>query len=409
MKILRITTAYPVYIKKLYTQSVLSESEDYWTQYHKFCFQSYGWADFWSRAFGKLGYEFWEPVANVETLQKKWAKENGYQFDEKNWLLDIQTAQIKKFKPDILFVNDYSTYNYNYITELREKVPSIKYVVGWCGAPYPDEKVFRAYDLLFTNLPVHYEYFTEQGLHCRMLRHSFDPVVLERMGTVNKGNEISFLGSVVVGKGFHNERVSFLEFLLENTDLVLYSDLNPSDYKVYKEIKRKALMNKLTDTFFPENIGVLQSISRKIKSNYDLNSNYKKIYDSFHPEILVRNAMPGVFGLDMFRTLAESGITLNQHIDISKGSSNNMRLYEATGVGTCLVTDWSEDLKEKFDDGEEIVSYKSKPELLDKLMYLRKNPKTAEAIGKKGQERTLKENTFDRRAEFINEIIKSKI
>jgi hypothetical protein len=409
MRLIRITTAYSEYIKKLYGSSLLQASDDYKTQYNKFCYQSYGWSDNWTRAFNKLGYECWEPVANIEPLQKKWAEENGFKYDEKNWLFEIQFEQVKKFKPNILFINDYFTFNYEFICKLRENVPSIQYIIGWCGAPYYEENVFKAYDLLLTNLPLHYSYFNKQGLNCKMMRHAFDPEVLKRINVKQREIDFSFLGSIVIGKNFHNERVKLIEFILKKTEMILYSDLNPSDYKTYIQIKKKLLIQKVIDILFPIHYSSLNRINKKIKKILNILTDYNIVFEKFHPEILIKSAKPGVFGLDMYRILASSKITLNQHIDISKGSSNNMRLYEATGMGTCLLTDWSEDLKEKFEDGKEVVSYKSSEELLDRLNFLKNNPSVAFEIGKKGQERTLKENTFDQRAEYLNEIIMNNL
>jgi hypothetical protein len=41
----------------------------------------------------------------------------------------------------------------------------------------------------------------------------------------------------------------------------------------------------------------------------------------------------------MNEILAHSQVTLNRQIEAAEGSANNMRLFEATGVGAMLVTD----------------------------------------------------------------------
>ncbi|MDX1959894.1 MAG: glycosyltransferase [Leptospiraceae bacterium] len=409
MKLMRITSAYPVYVDKLYVKKLINSDDDYSTQYKNFCMDCYGWADFWSRAFGELGYECWEPVGNIESMQKKWARENSIKFSEENWKLEIVLAQVKIFQPNILLINDYYYYNFEFIKKLRSEVSSIKFVIGWCGAPYNDEKVFKAYDLVLTNLPTHYKKFTSIGLFCKLINHAFDPIILTRMGEVTKTREFNFVGSIVKGNQFHNERNNLIELLLKKTDLVLYSDLNPSNYNIYKIQKRKKILKSLIRKFIPIDLRFMQNFRENLFKKFELSDDYQSLFENYHPEILVKKSKPGVFGLDMYRTLAKSNITLNQHIDISKNSSNNMRLYEATGVGTCLLTDWSEDLKDKFKDDEEVVSYKSKEELLEKVSYLKKNPKILDSIAKKGQLRTLENHTFFHRAVEIDEIIKTKV
>ena len=57
----------------------------------------------------------------------------------------------------------------------------------------------------------------------------------------------------------------------------------------------------------------------------------------------------------MFRILASSRIVLNRHITDARQYANNMRLYEATGVGSLLVTDAKENLADLFRKALETV------------------------------------------------------
>jgi spore maturation protein CgeB len=66
----------------------------------------------------------------------------------------------------------------------------------------------------------------------------------------------------------------------------------------------------------------------------------------------------------MFRVLARSKITVNNHISIAGNYANNMRLYEATGMGALLVTGRKSNIAEIFESGSEIVCYDS-PEALN--------------------------------------------
>ncbi len=53
----------------------------------------------------------------------------------------------------------------------------------------------------------------------------------------------------------------------------------------------------------------------------------------------VVTVMPPVFGREYFRTLARARVVLNVHAEWSRGAANNMRMFEATGMGAALVTD----------------------------------------------------------------------
>jgi spore maturation protein CgeB len=112
--------------------------------------------------------------------------------------------------------------------------------------------------------------------------------------------------------------------------------------------------------------------------------------------------MGNAWGRDMYRVLHQSQITLNHHIGVAGPYANNMRLYEATGVGTLLMTDWKQNLKEIFDPGKEIVTYRTPEECAELLTYYLEHSGQREAIARAGQERTLRDHNYcQRMGEFI--------
>ncbi len=86
-----------------------------------------------------------------------------------------------------------------------------------------------------------------------------------------------------------------------------------------------------------------------------------------------------------------------------------MRLYEATGVGTCLLTDWKENLSELFDPGREVVTYKNTDEAIEKVRYLLDHESERTAIAAAGQRRTLRDHTANQRAGAFAEIIRREL
>ena len=87
-----------------------------------------------------------------------------------------------------------------------------------------------------------------------------------------------------------------------------------------------------------------------------------------------------VWGLDMYRALARSRITLNRHIDVAENNANNMRLYEATGVGALLITDRKDNLGELFEVGREVVAYGSAEEAVELIRHYIAHPEEARGI-----------------------------
>lgn len=402
MKLFRLTTSYNQYLQEFYLENPNLKNENYEIQYKKLMDDCFGQADFWTKAFSKIGFEVLESVANAEYQQKRWAQENNCDYDSKNWILDISEAQISKFQPDILFINDYNTFTYEFITRLREKVPKIRLVIGWCGAPYANDRVFKAYDIVLTNLNIHEENFKKMGHKCFLMKHAFDPSILSKVKLDDTKDNFTFVGSIVLGDGYHNERLNLLRYLVKKTDIKIFSDLNPnSDYNYYSIYFRKFLYKIIYKLMYYKFLKKELNNSKLISKLGLLPSHL----NPFYPRDIVMRSKPGLYGLKMYNKIINSNITLNQHIDISKGSSNNMRLYEASGLGTCLLTDWSSDLNDKFEIDYEVVSYKSKEELIEKYNFLCNNPDKCREIGKKAQIRTLRENTYQQRAEWLNEII----
>ena len=109
--------------------------------------------------------------------------------------------------------------------------------------------------------------------------------------------------------------------------------------------------------------------------------------------------------------MAASRVTLNRHARIDTGSTskttfaNNMRLFEATGVGTCLITERKDNLDELFDVRRELVSYESSKDCVEAIKSLLEDEKQREAIARAGQERTLAGHTYRHRMAELLEIV----
>jgi len=82
-------------------------------------------------------------------------------------------------------------------------------------------------------------------------------------------------------------------------------------------------------------------------------------------------------------------------------------LFEATGVGACLLTDWRENLSDLFEPDKEVLTYRSAAECVEKVNYILEHEDERLSIAAAGQLRTLREHTFDNRAARIDEIIRS--
>src|SRR5262249_52968833 len=93
------------------------------------------------------------------------------------------------------------------------------------------------------------------------------------------------------------------------------------------------------------------------------------------------------------------------HTDIAGTYASNMRLYEATGVGTMLLTDWKENLKDLFEIGKEVVAYRSHEECKDLISYYLTHDNEREAIALAGQRRTLSEHNYYHRMKDLADAV----
>jgi spore maturation protein CgeB len=107
--------------------------------------------------------------------------------------------------------------------------------------------------------------------------------------------------------------------------------------------------------------------------------------------------------------LAKSKVCFNCHIDVAGNSAGNMRLFEATGVGSCLLTDWKSNLSDFFEPDREVATYRNAEECSEKVRFLLEHPQERECIAAAGQRRTLRDHTFSQRASQLDEIIRRSL
>ena len=98
----------------------------------------------------------------------------------------------------------------------------------------------------------------------------------------------------------------------------------------------------------------------------------------------------------MYGILAHSKLSLNIHGDISQSEAANLRLLEVTGSGALLLTENQSNLGEYFNN-EEVVTYDSVSDLIEKINYYLTNNEAASQIAAAGRKRTLLDHTYDNR------------
>jgi spore maturation protein CgeB len=146
-----------------------------------------------------------------------------------------------------------------------------------------------------------------------------------------------------------------------------------------------------------------------LKGNFvEIKKNLKRYEQStmYHKEIneLNKSNKGPLFGLDMYREMASAAITINIHIDCANNNSGNMRLFEATGMGVCVVTENSENISSLFTLEKEVITCQGEADIIERVIGLKNNISMAHQIGKDAQNKTLSVYTIRSMFESISEV-----
>jgi spore maturation protein CgeB len=372
MKFLILNTDYPEFLCWLYAQHPRLERQPYEHQMRALNESLFAVADFYSSNLRRLGYEAWDIHANNEFMQKAWARENGLRLKEdrrwkfrmrrgivpwisrvqRAWFYDILKAQIKYYSPDILLNQAMDGISSSFLKEMK---PHVRLLMGQHAAPLPEWEDFSCYDLVVSSLPNLVEHFRATGVPAEPQRLAFEPRVLQRLRDGESKTSITFVGSVTL---HHDGRVRLLESLCRCLDIKIYG----------------TGVNCLTK------------------------------------DSLIRQRYQGeAWGVQMYQTLFNSKITVNHHIGMAKSYANNLRLFEATGVGTLLVTDWKRNLHEMFEPGKEVVAYRTPQECVEMIQYYLEHEDERRAVASAGQQRTLRDHTYYQRMQELVNIVQKYV
>jgi spore maturation protein CgeB len=115
-----------------------------------------------------------------------------------------------------------------------------------------------------------------------------------------------------------------------------------------------------------------------------------------------------VWGREMYQVLRDSEITINHHGDILPWA-NNLRLFEATGVGTFLITDWRSNLSTLFEPGSEVAAYRDENEAKEMIEHFLERREERGRMAERAHQRTLREHTYDQRMAEVVELVRRRI
>jgi spore maturation protein CgeB len=356
MRFLFIDANYPAFLEAIYRDHPHLASASYDEQRAAIRAGMFGEAAFQVDALRALGHEAEVIVTNAHAAQRAWAEEHRLpHLDQTRWSFRLrrgvlpwvsrrrtETAwgivieQVRAYRPDVVYVAILNTMPTTIVAQIRK---SARLVVAQVATTIPDG-TYRDYDLIISSIPAIVHRFRRAKIPAELVPLAFEPAVLEHVSVSRRDVAVSFVGS--------------------------FSDAYLDRVQIVDAVARAAPLQTWTAdrAYLPLDSAIIPTIRGR------------------------------ALGRDMYTVLARSELTLNSHGKVSGPDANNLRLYEATGMGALLVTDDGDNLNSLFKVGSEVLSYRTPTEAAELVCYYLDHPFEASRIAAAGQARTLRDHTW---------------
>lgn len=116
----------------------------------------------------------------------------------------------------------------------------------------------------------------------------------------------------------------------------------------------------------------------------------------------------GMYGRDLANWIAGSKIVVAPDAPVTDHYWS-CRVYHALGFGAFLLHPYCAGLTSHYEDGKEIVYYRTRAELHDKIKYYFDRPEERQRITAAGLERTLREHTYTHRCEVLVSTVERRL
>ena len=353
-----------------------------------------------------------EVILNNETIQKQWAKENNFKCkDPGNWIYEIVKAQILWFKPDVVYITTYSTFPYSFLRDIKAELKMPCLWINYYGLRLRNILAdFRGYDLVLTGWKACLDELRENNINSEYFPQYMDNAFADEALKIEKKDiPFSFAGSVSWGGDDLNERREYIDILIKKCNLMVWTSLKTENCRNY-EYYRLLYNQKCYDLYQYLKSGIFSSIADLLPKVKNYKYMEKRPDTSiFIEKSIIKNCKPPVFGKEIYKILRRSMLTFNSYVrmDVKGGKipycAGNIRLFESAGVETCVLTKYTDDLKNFFIPDEEIATFNSKEEAVEKARFLLENSRIREQMAKKARHKVEKFHTAKIRAkEFIN-------
>ena len=369
MRVLVVDTYYSAFWRSHYAARPGLAERSYREQLDSLMNRRFGTSDAYSHHLIELGHQAQEVVCNCVPLQVAWAREHGVaplgRLAARLSARDLRVArpmleqtllgQVEDVDPDVVYLQDLAALWPRVRRKLRE---SRRLLVAQIASTAPPDEVLRDCDLVITSFPHWVDRLRARGIDTEYMPLAFDERIADE---VDEGPERPY-------------PVTFVGTLL------------PTDYGAGAQEALEAACARLDVTVY--GLG-----GERLASSSPIRRDYRG----------------EAWGRDMYRVLGRSRVTLNRHNDLAEGNANNMRLFEATGMGAVLVTEAAPNLPDLFVPGEEVVGYSDPTDLVTRVARLLEDDAERKRIAEAGQRRTLADHTYAKRMPDLVELLEARL
>ncbi|NBW41376.1 glycosyltransferase family 1 protein [bacterium] len=342
MKFLQIHSFYDNYLQDFYSLRPELVHQPWKQQVDTILDDGFSAAHLHARTLKNEGYTTNTIIANAYSSQIRWGLEHGLAMNEQTTEQDIVRAQIEYFRPEILYISHPIGYDSAFIASLSYR-PQV--VVGWRASVIPEGTDFRLFDAILSSSDACRKMALNHGApRAIAFQPGFPEWMLEQHSGITKDVDVLFSG------GFH-------------------------------------------ETLHSRRINALLEVAKAPlgwKGEFSIHYHIGYCHRESVPAGVLMYDRGALWASEMHKALASAQIVLNITGDITDGADGNMRMFEVTGAGSLLLMDHHDTLTRYFTPGEEIETFRSHEEMIEKIYFYLNNRERAETIAKKGQEKCLK-------------------
>ena len=374
LKFLQVHTFYGQYLSDFYKGNPSLATGSYKDQLEALTRDGFSAIHIFAPYMNASSYEPQLIIANNPYSQQQWMHENNVHFkSDNNRMLEIVREQIDRIKPEVLYLTDPVTFESEFIRSLSWK-PNL--VLGWRAANIPAGTDWSEFDVILSSLT---------GIRNMALKLGATSV------------EHFFPGFPVWINDYVRDLSPEFDVVFSGT---WSSNQHPQRNRYLKAIADEAARGSrgFTCGFYIN--GPNENLPINV-SKYNLGPRFGiAMHQALHAGRIV---------IDGRGTLEFINPSLTPNIDLAEKQTANMRLFEVTGTGGFLLTEYYENLQDYFQPGLEIETFKDEKELIEKIYFYLDNPEKRKAIASRGQKRCLSEYSMGKRAIEFDRIIQKNL